>query len=210
MKRKLGPLKLWQWIAIGVALGVGVYLLRGREGTGEVPAESFGSTGTGAFGPIDPETGIPYAFQNAPGNASTTPADPLASFLDTFGALREAGAFETPQPEVVTEYVEAPGPGQDWLEELQQRNANLRGALKKARAKNSARSTGSAAHQGQNHKATQHPKDRLPKQLAARARTESTRAKKLRSEGKTNAARKAAQRAKRLSAKAKAKRKAKA
>lgn len=71
VNRKMGPLKLWQWVLIGVVLGGGVYLYKRSHPSGvSNPEEVVGGTGTGAYGPIDPNTGIPYAFEPGGGGSS--------------------------------------------------------------------------------------------------------------------------------------------
>jgi len=109
VKRQLGPLKLYQWIMIGAIVGVGTYLYNKRKGsttsnvaptdsgtladtTGNTDAGSPTSSGTGDLGPVDPSTGLPYAWEyitsqmaqpqsmsNLPGYIS--PDDPLWGVL---------------------------------------------------------------------------------------------------------------------------------
>lgn len=63
MKKKLGPLPTWQWLAIGAAIGLAYYIYKSRQATS---ASSTGTTTPAAtpatdLGPIDPTTGAPYA-----------------------------------------------------------------------------------------------------------------------------------------------------
>jgi hypothetical protein len=128
LNRKLGPLKLWHWILIGVVLGVGVYYFRNKEEN--APTEgAYGGTGTGAFGPINPESGIPYAFEGGAGAAGET----LPTFLEKVKELKDSGLLG---PEVVTEpgeVIELPGPSEDLLNFLLVRDKQQRAALKAAR-----------------------------------------------------------------------------
>lgn len=89
LQKKLGPLKVWQWALVGAALGAAIVIYRkGKGGEGEPSGEVFGGTGTGAFGAIDPETGIPYQFE---GGAGAGGGESLDTFLANIGKLKDAG-----------------------------------------------------------------------------------------------------------------------
>jgi hypothetical protein len=92
MKKKLGPLELWQWIAIGVAAGLGAYLLR----RGQPAAVAAATPADATYNPIDPTTGQPYAGGVSSGGATTptgSPVDPsngqagLSDLLNNLGSL---------------------------------------------------------------------------------------------------------------------------
>jgi hypothetical protein len=101
MKKKLGPLQLWQWLAIGVALGVGTYLYRRSHPAATplpLPADA-------AYNPIDPTTGLPYAGGFTTGASTLDPgaAQPgsFADMLEQFQQLEDllAGLQSlTPEP----------------------------------------------------------------------------------------------------------------
>jgi hypothetical protein len=96
LSRKLGPLKLWQWIGVGVVTGVVVYVYRQRQAAaGGKPEESFGGTGTGAFGPINPDTGVPYAFESGFGGAAGAGAEGFGEFLEKVGQIKDLFVSET-------------------------------------------------------------------------------------------------------------------
>jgi hypothetical protein len=94
LSRKLGPLKLWQWIAIGAALGGAIYLYRkNQQPAGVSNEEIFGGTGTGAYGPINPDTGIPYAFEQGLGGSAG--AEGFGEFLEKVAQIKELFVPET-------------------------------------------------------------------------------------------------------------------
>lgn len=156
LQHKLGPLKLWQWIAIGGALGVALLILRGKEGGAAEPTgEVFGGTGTGAFGAIDPETGIPYSFEGGSGagsaeNPSTGEGESLDQFLERIGMLKEQGLLG---PEFIEnrEVVHDAEAAQTSAAATKQQKRGNEGKGKKGT------STGSAASSGSNHSAAPHP-----------------------------------------------------
>lgn len=97
MKKKLGPLELWQWAAIGAAAGVLVLLYMRRSGSAQ--AASVGATPADAqydpsLGAIDPTTGLPYASGASGGvgdlsggiGQNATPMS-LADELNDFGMI---------------------------------------------------------------------------------------------------------------------------
>jgi hypothetical protein len=114
LQKKLGPLKLWQWIAIGAALGAAILILRKKETPQAEAGEVFGGTGTGAFGPIDPETGIPYAFEGGGAGSAAASGETLDQFLERIGQLKDAGLLGPevePGTETIIERVEKAAPG---------------------------------------------------------------------------------------------------
>jgi hypothetical protein len=155
MNKKIGKFKLWHLIAIGAAIGLGLYLYN-KESEPETQGESllFGGTGTGAFGPIDPDTGIPYAFQDGFGETGET----LDMFLARVQQLRDGGLLggegsELP-PEVITETIEGPGlPGPEPAS-----NRAVKAAQKAARkARKNARKERKRRREAE-HRHTQKPK----------------------------------------------------
>lgn len=90
LKKKIGPLPLWVWVAIaGATIGAVILYERSRTDavdTGEV------STDTGSQ-LIDPTTGQPFATEGGGGTASTTTAPTLSQeFSDVFGFISQAQA----------------------------------------------------------------------------------------------------------------------
>lgn len=166
LQQKLGPLKLWQWIAIGAALGVGVLVYRQTHPSGEGEAgtgELFGGTGTGAFGPIDPNTGVPYSFEGGPAGGLTegSAAAEISGWINT---LKELGLWPGSEGE-------GGGDGGSPAEEAlgaiipaakRQQKAKSKAAANKAKnTKGPAVSTGAAAHAGGNsHTTAPHPAQR--------------------------------------------------
>jgi hypothetical protein len=63
VNKKIGKFKLWQLVALGAAIGIAIYFYNRNKAPAVNPEEVVGGTGTGAFGPIDPNSGIPYAFE---------------------------------------------------------------------------------------------------------------------------------------------------
>lgn len=136
MNKKVGKFKLWQLIALGAAIGFAVYVYK-RRGGGVNPEEVVGGTGTGAFGPIDPNTGIPYAFESGAGGGGA--GESLSNFLGKVEELREAGFFGTPEREVlreeVPEHIETQGEPQ---------GGKAKGQGKKGKGKAAGKGTSSA------------------------------------------------------------------
>jgi hypothetical protein len=77
MKKKVGPLELWQWLAIGAALGVVYYVYKARQ---NAAANTGGTTATPTagsatdLGPIDPTTGEPYSLEGGGGGGTSSTA----------------------------------------------------------------------------------------------------------------------------------------
>lgn len=71
MKRKLGPLQLWQWILIGAVVGAGTYFYRRQHPAAAAAQDAAAAAlpSDAAYNPIDPTTGLPFA-----GGMSTGPA----------------------------------------------------------------------------------------------------------------------------------------
>ncbi|HEX6461107.1 MAG TPA: hypothetical protein VF032_19480 [Thermoleophilaceae bacterium] len=86
MKKKLGPLQLWQWVAIGVAVGLGAYLWSRRSSS-----TSPGTLAGSAFNPIDPTTGLPVSGGVTTGGATDTTGNPtsLQNELADLGAIEQ-------------------------------------------------------------------------------------------------------------------------
>jgi hypothetical protein len=122
MKRKLGPLPLWQWALIGAAVGLATVLYR-RGHAGAVSDIAAAATPSGAqYNPIDPTTGLPMSGGMSSGAGSPSvdfsqlaaaiasqmpqqqaPGDDLATTLSNFGSLESllSGLSEiqgTPEP----------------------------------------------------------------------------------------------------------------
>lgn len=155
LQSKLGPLKVWQWGLIGAALGVAILIY--KKGHGEAPAEGsgelFGGTGTGAYGAIDPETGVPYQFEGGGGGGVANPTESLDSFLERVGMLKEQGFF--PESEKVVETVVNAGA---------ENQAAKSGQAKKKRQKPKAPATSTgagAAAGGAGHTTAPHPANRI-------------------------------------------------
>jgi hypothetical protein len=91
MKRKLGPLQLWQWLLIGAVVGVGTYFYTRNR----APAPASATPSDAQFGPIDPTTGLPFASGGAGGGAPldptavATPATNLPDLLAGFSQLED-------------------------------------------------------------------------------------------------------------------------
>lgn len=149
MNKKIGKFKLWHLILIGSALGLGLYLYNRNKPEGPNPEEVIGGTGTGAFGPIDPNTGIPYAFESGEG---TSGGLNLGEFLENVGLLREF--FEPSPTETITETT-SEGPGSTTG---QGKGKNKSGQHKHTQKPNS---TGAAAHAPHHHHAPKHPAQRI-------------------------------------------------
>lgn len=96
MKKKLGPLPLWQWIVIGAVVGVGTVLYRrGHTSTAQAALTAV-TPSDAAYNPIDPTTGLPISGGASTGAASTTgttgtattaAAPTLSDTLTAFGQL---------------------------------------------------------------------------------------------------------------------------
>jgi hypothetical protein len=157
VNKKIGKFKLWQLVAIGAAVGLAFYLYKKREG-GVNPEEVVGGTGTGAFGPIDPNTGVPYAFESGlGGKAGSAAGESLDEFLRKVGELREAGFFGTPEKEVI----ETPGaPGAEPATNKAVATAQKHARMAKAEAKKArkAQHAAKAAQHKAEHQNTQKPK----------------------------------------------------
>lgn len=150
LNKRYGKFKLWQLIALGAAIGLAVYLYR-RNTTGGEYADGLGAswagTGTGAFGPINPDTGVPYAFEGG-GQGG----EGLDSFLDKIQQMKDAGLWGGEQEPSVIEtntetIVQEPGEAQPL--------ANPKPKSGKPKR------TGSAANKALDHRAPKHPKQRI-------------------------------------------------
>jgi hypothetical protein len=155
LEKKLGPLKVWQWALIGAALGAAIVIYRRGKPEGEAAGEVFGGTGTGAFGAIDPETGIPYQFEGGAGGGES-----LDTFLANIGKLSDAGLLPIDG--------EGRGPGEPDSETIITEIVKQANQGKKQREKRSgsektpATSTGGAAAAGgASHASAPHPATRI-------------------------------------------------
>lgn len=172
LKRKVGPLKMYQWIGLGVIAGLGLLIYNSRKG--EAPeGEVFGGTGTGAFGPINPETGVPYAFEGtAAGGGQESAVQNFGEIVDLFGTLKEI--FEP--EETNTEPADAPAAdplptsSKKVKKTRQQRREDKHGAghgkKHQKHPKHPATSTGGAGHQAQPHQTSSHPITRIGQGVA--------------------------------------------
>lgn len=98
--KKLGPLEMWQWVAIGAALGVMYYIYKLRQNAAnQAAAQTPASAAYNASpGPIDPTTGIPYSQEGGgAGGAGTGTAPTLAQELADLGQIQGLQAGMTPQ-----------------------------------------------------------------------------------------------------------------
>lgn len=163
LQKKLGPLKVWQWAMIGAALGAAILIMKNRSGGGEgEPAgEVFGGTGTGAFGAIDPETGIPYSFEagGSAGGTAGNEGESLDHFLKQVGQLKDAGLLgsEGEPSETIIERITEPSSTVAGTSTKQQA-AKSKTAENKRAGDRKGTSTGSAASpKGSSHTAAPHP-----------------------------------------------------
>lgn len=185
MNKRIGKFKVWQLIAAGVAFGVILYIYsRGKGGTN--PEELYGGTGTGAYGPIDPETGIPYAFEGGlgGGSGSSPGGGGIGEVAGLIGQLKEAGLWPEPQsapaPEREEVVVEKEGPEPRSDAEVRAAHLATRAARKTLhkvhkelhKAEHRAKklehqhtqkhnSTGGSAHTPHTHHAQKHPAHRI-------------------------------------------------
>lgn len=107
LKRKLGPLPLWQWVLIGAVLGGGVLLWRrghpaAAAAAGAVPSDA-------QYQPIDPTTGLPYAggVTTSPGGDEPPPQGPfgdLTGIQDQLDAILGALSDIQPGADVETDH----------------------------------------------------------------------------------------------------------
>lgn len=165
LQRKVGPLKMYQWVGLGVILGLGVLVWRRTHpSSAGTEGEVFGGTGTGAFGPINPETGVPYAFEGGAagtGTAAGTISEQLGGLGELLGTLRELGLWPEAVPEGMTpaeaaEDEAGAGAKKPHADKARKSKAQKAGAKR-------ATSTGAGAHQGHNssHTSAPHPKHRI-------------------------------------------------
>lgn len=96
MKKKLGPLQTYQWLAIGLAAGVLYYIYKARQAAAAAAASTGGSpaqaSDTTSLGPVDPTTGQPYALEALGGGSNNTAAQnsgptSLAQELSDLGSI---------------------------------------------------------------------------------------------------------------------------
>lgn len=84
MHKKLGPLELWQWAAIGGVAGL-VFLLWRRHAAAAAAApgtQPYDQASQDQLGPIDPTTGQPYALEAAGAQGKS-----LGNELQDLGAI---------------------------------------------------------------------------------------------------------------------------
>jgi hypothetical protein len=97
MKRKLGPLQLWQWILIGALVGGGTLLWRRGHPAALAAADAASAAlpSDAAYNPIDPTTGLPFSGGISAGALGPTdtssdvlnPQDQFASYLSNLETL---------------------------------------------------------------------------------------------------------------------------
>jgi hypothetical protein len=97
MKRKLGPLQLWQWILIGALVGGGTLLYRRGHPAALAAADAASAAlpSDAAYNPIDPTTGLPFAGGISAGALGPTdtssdvlsPQDQFAGYLSNLESL---------------------------------------------------------------------------------------------------------------------------
>jgi hypothetical protein len=93
----MGPLELWQWAAIGAALGIMYYIYKLRQnaaGTAQTPPAAAGTT---SAGPIDPTTGIPYAQEGGGVSGGTGTQPTLQSELGDLQTIQSLLGGTAPQ-----------------------------------------------------------------------------------------------------------------
>lgn len=182
MNKKFGKFKLWQLIAAGVALGVIFYIYSKNKGEGTSAEELYGGTGTGAYGPIDPNTGVPYAFEGGAGGATAPGTMSFEQGLAFIEQLKNAGLLpepgkeagehtetviekEGPEPKTNAEVKAARMAAKATREQLHKVNK----ALEKLKAKSKKQEhghtqkhhkTGDSAHAPGTHHSKEHPGDR--------------------------------------------------
>lgn len=93
MKKKLGPLQLWQWIAIGAVAGVGAILIR-RHSANAGNAAATVTPADATYNPIDPTTGLPYSGGISTGGGTGSTGAPAAGPADFTDLLNNFGALE--------------------------------------------------------------------------------------------------------------------
>lgn len=177
LQHKLGPLKLWQWIAIGAALGVAVLVYKkthpNAEGEEAATGELFGGTGTGAYGAIDPNTGVPYQFEGGAGGAAGegSAAGEIANWIQTLkelGIWPEGGEAGTPEAGEAGPAGEAPAAELLAHKNAQKKKAKTAKAKAGGATKHPATSTGAGVAAGGNsHTAAPHPAQRTAVAAAA-------------------------------------------
>jgi hypothetical protein len=95
MKRKLGPLQLWQWILIGALVGGGTLLYRRSHPGAASDVASAALPSDAEYNPIDPTTGMPFAGGVSAGALGPTdtssdvlsPQDQFAGYLSNLESL---------------------------------------------------------------------------------------------------------------------------
>jgi hypothetical protein len=137
LTRKLGPLPMWQWIAIGAALGGVILLYRRSHPSGGAAVGAVGAAipSDAQYNPIDPTTGLPISGGFSTGPATDTGAagagsGNLTDLLNNFGALEQllAGLQEI-----------QPGPAVDTNSDTPKVQTGAKKAKKPAKKKASAK-----------------------------------------------------------------------
>jgi hypothetical protein len=88
LKRKLGPLQLWQWVLIGAVVGAGAILWRRGHPAAVQDVAAAATPSDAQYSPIDPTTGLPYS-----GGVSTGPAATDTGLITDPGALATGGGI---------------------------------------------------------------------------------------------------------------------
>lgn len=93
LDRKLGPLPLWQWIAIGAAIGAAALWYRRTHPGAASDAAGAATPSDAQYNPIDPTTGLPISGGFSTGAATDTGASgsggSLGDLLSNFGTLEQ-------------------------------------------------------------------------------------------------------------------------
>lgn len=177
VNKKIGKFKVWQLVAVGVAIGVIYYFYSKNSGT-ETTEPEYGYL-TGTEGEETAPTGSGGSESGGSGGGSST-SNGIAETLGVLEGLRNAGlipsgeASGTPEREVLETQTEGPEPRTN--AEVQKAQANTRAArkaehkaevaLNKAKAKSKQHenkhtqkhnTTGGSAHTPHAHHAKQHP-----------------------------------------------------
>lgn len=91
LKKKLGPLPLWQWVLIGAVVGVGAILWRRGHPAAAQDAAAAAIPSDAQYNPIDPTTGLPVSGGVSTGPTSADPGlivtDPGAAAPPSFTDL---------------------------------------------------------------------------------------------------------------------------
>lgn len=86
LKKKLGPLALWQWVLIGAVVGAGTILWRRGHPAAAAARAAAATPSDAQYSPIDPTTGLPISGGISTGAGAAQTGDVLAPAADTGAA----------------------------------------------------------------------------------------------------------------------------